>query len=210
MFCNHCKVVSAIVKSSGLISLHLFFLLKRNTASGRSPACVCGSDPPCFSMWDSILLSLERSKNSQWVSQPHSHLFAETLEATSCIEMLSSSLCVSRRTKTSWSHYSTRCTSTPQLRFQLQWRYRGNVSKKRNFWVFTRPKSDQDGTKHVLCHTGVSGSHTREDILGRGLLLGHHSYCRRLRPVQIWQTCQHREVWVYTIFVHSFLSFAFK
>lgn len=41
----------------------------------------------------------------------------------------------------------------------------------------------------LLCHAGVSGSHTREDVLGRGLLLGHHSYYRRLCPLQIWQTC---------------------
>lgn len=68
--------------------------LKRNTASGRSPAYACGSDPPSFNMWDSILLSLERSKSSQWVSRPHSCLFSATVESTSWVDIFFSSVCI--------------------------------------------------------------------------------------------------------------------
>lgn len=158
-------------------------------------------------MWDFILLLLERSKNSQWVSHPHSCLFAATVEASSCVDMLASPLSVSCRTRTSWSHCSTRCTSTPQLRFPPQWRYHARVPKK---YIISRssvfldlritikttinimqypPTSKLVFKLCLLCHAGVSGSHTREDVPGGGLLLGHHSYCRRLCPLQIWQTC---------------------
>lgn len=105
--------------------------LKRNTASGRSPAYAYGSDPPSFNMWDSILLLLERSKSSQWVSRPHSCLFSATVEATSWVDIFVSHLSASCRTRTSWSRCSTRCTSTPRLRSPLQWRYRALIAQKK-------------------------------------------------------------------------------
>lgn len=201
-YCSYCMDMSVFVRGMTLI-FPPFLLFPRNTASDRNPAYVCGSDLPYFNMLDSILLLLERSKNSQWVSRPHSNLFATAIESSSHVEM---SVCFCR-TKTSWSHCSTRCMSIPQLRFPLQWRYSsialilhctvmyvtsiiytGNWQVKYVSYV-SNNRENKIKCIYVLCHAGISGSHAGEDIPRRGLLLGRHSYGRRLCPLQIWQTC---------------------
>lgn len=47
---------------------------------------------------------------------------------------------------------------------------------------------DEHKRKTCRLHlAGVSGSHVGEDVPRRGFLLGHHSYCRGLHPLQIRQ-----------------------